>query len=270
MADKPDWLEAAQHYRLAFRSIASSTNERTGIFGLLPPGELLGHSAVCEREPARVCGWSRQLVAAVANTFPFDWSLRVRASANISLFILNACPFPELSSEQDIFLSHSALRLTCNHEGYAPLWTEQVGEAWRESRGRYDWPVLQGDEDRWAVRAAIDAVVAQAYGLNREQYAHVLSTFSHRSYPKAPDLCLAMFDELSTLGLEAFTRKHDPYWDIPLNENLPKPVIDIPGLEDLDSASQSTSSSGRGSKGKKGTRGKLLFPAGNGPLFGGK
>jgi hypothetical protein len=93
---------------------------------------------------------------------------------------------------------------------------------------RPTWPVLAGDDERWAVRAAIDAVVADAYGLSREQYAHVLSTFSHASYRKAPELCLARFDELKTLGLEKFTRKHDPYWDIPLNENLPQPVIDLP------------------------------------------
>ena len=48
------------------------------------------------------------------------------------------------------------------------------------------------------------------------------------SYRKAPELCLARFDELKGLGLEKFTRKYDPYWDIPLNENLPKPVIDLP------------------------------------------
>jgi hypothetical protein len=33
-------------------------------------------------------------------------------------------------------------------------------------------------------RGAIDTVVADAYGLTREQYAHVLASFSHRSYPK--------------------------------------------------------------------------------------
>ena len=124
---------------------------------------------------------------------------------------------------------HWALRLTCNHSGYAPLWREQVGEAWREEgKPPMTWPVLAGDDERWAVRAAIDAVVADAYGLSRDQYAHVLSTFSHASYRKAPELCLARFDELKQLGLEKFTRKHDPYWDIPLNENLPQPVIDLP------------------------------------------
>jgi hypothetical protein len=80
------------------------------------------------------------------------------------------------------------------------------------------------------VRAAIDAVVAQAYGLSRDQYAHVLATFSHKSYPRTPELCLARFDELAELGLEAFTKKWDPYWDVPLNENLPEPVIELPGI----------------------------------------
>lgn len=56
----------------------------------------------------------------------------------------------------------------------------------------------------------IDAVVAEAYGLSRDQYVHVLASFSHKSYPKAPASCLAAFDELASLGLEAFTRKHDP------------------------------------------------------------
>jgi hypothetical protein len=75
---------------------------------------------------------------------------------------------------------------------------------------------------------ALRAAVADAYGLTRDQYAHLLSTFSHAGYPKAPELCLAKFDELRAIGLDAFTKKYDPYWDIPLNENLPQPVIDIP------------------------------------------
>jgi hypothetical protein len=132
------------------------------------------------------------------------------------------------NSPIDACLTHSALRLTCNHAGYAPLWREQLGDVWREPKPPFTWPVLDGDDERWAVRAAIDAVVADAYGLSREQYAHVLSTFSHRSYPGASELCLARFDELKAIGLQAFTRKYDPYWDIPLNETLPEPVIDLP------------------------------------------
>jgi hypothetical protein len=103
-----------------------------------------------------------------------------------------------------------------------------LGAAWREAGTAFTWPVLSGDDARWAVRAAIDAVVAHAYGLTRDQYAHVLSTFSHSSYKDAPRQCLTAFDELQSLGLAAFTQKHDPYWNLPLNENLPQLVIDLP------------------------------------------
>jgi hypothetical protein len=73
-----------------------------------------------------------------------------------------------------------------------------------------------------------DSLVAHAYGLTRDQYAHVLSTFSHSTYQDARRQCLAAFDELQQIGLEPFTQKHDPYWNLPLNENLPQPVIDLP------------------------------------------
>jgi hypothetical protein len=129
------------------------------------------------------------------------------------------------------FINHSSLRLTCQHGGYSQLWHEQLGEVWRESKPAFTWPVLATDDDRWEVRSAIDAVVADAYGLDRNQYAHILSAFGHKSYPKAPELCLAKFDELKQLGLDVFTRKYDPYHDIPLNESLPQPVIELPGLD---------------------------------------
>jgi hypothetical protein len=51
---------------------------------------------------------------------------------------------------------------------------------------------------------------------------------SHSSYSKAPALCLAAFDELKAIGLDAFIKKHDPYWDIPLVMTLPNPVLDLP------------------------------------------
>jgi hypothetical protein len=30
------------------------------------------------------------------------------------------------------------------------------------------------------------------------------------------------------MGHDAFAKNHDPYYDIPLNDELPKPVIDLP------------------------------------------
>ena len=231
IADKPGWLIPAQHYRLAFRDIARSTDERTGIFCILPPGIVCGNKAPCERHPSERPSWHALVFLAIANSFAFDFALRMKVQATVNLFILNGCPMPHVATEAQVILAHAALRLSCNHAGYSSLWKEQLGGIWREEAPQETWPVLGGKEDCWSIRAAVDALVADAYGLSRQQYEHLLSSFSHASYPKAPFLCLDAFDELQEVGIESFTKKYDPYWDIPLNDNLPHPVIDlaIPG-----------------------------------------
>jgi hypothetical protein len=226
---RSDVLTLAGHYRLAFRDIARSTDERTGIFTLIPPGSVCGNTAPCERTPSFRRISTCLQVLAVFDSYSFDWALRQKSAAHVNLFILHGCPFPNKirDAPRGGFLAHAALRLTCNHAGYAPMWREQLKDAWREPTPPHTWPVLDGDDARWQVRAAIDAVVADAYGLTRAQYEHLLSSFTHRSYPAAPGLCLAAFDELRALGLDAFTRKHDPYADIPEVDTLPEPVLDL-------------------------------------------
>lgn len=231
IADRPGWRRAARFFRLAFRDIASATNERTGIFAMLPPGVLCGNKAPCEREPFARPDHAALALLAIANSFPFDHVLRYRVQATVNLFLLDACPVPPAAFTPpcSLFLAHAALRLSCNHEGYLPLWQGQLGPGtWRERTTVYTWPVLADDGARWAARAAVDAVVANTYGLCRDEYAHVLSSFHHRSHPGAPGACLAAFDELASIGLAAFVERHDPYFDVPPVETLPRPVIDLP------------------------------------------
>jgi hypothetical protein len=230
LSDKPNWTRASRFYRLQFREVTRATDERTCYAVIEPPGCLNSYTATNER-----CPWQREnsealTVSSVLNAFSFDWSCRQFVQIHLTLNILQNLPFPNLRVVGG-FLAHSALRLTCNHAGYAALWKDQLGEEWREVRPQHSWPVLPDDRSRWDLRAAIDAAVANAYGLARPQYEHVLSTFSHRSYPDAPALCLDKFDEFAAIGAAAFTRKYDPYWDIPLVESLPKPVIELPGFE---------------------------------------
>jgi len=137
------------------------------------------------------------------------------------------------------FLVHASTRLECVSPAHSDLWTDQLGDNWREATNPFSWPVLHSDEDRWAVRSAIDSLIAHCYGLKRGEYEDLLSSFAHRGYPKAPYQCLESFDELQDIGIEAFAKKYDPYWDIPLNENLPQPVLDleIPGQTGLVQAS---------------------------------
>lgn len=240
LADKPAILELTRYYRAAYRITARATDERTSIYTILCPGTTATNKLPIEGTPTQRPNSLAIGAIAVCNSFVFDWCLRLRVgSKDVSKFIVNVTPMSEVAAKS-ILCVHSALRLTCNHSGYAPLWREQLADAWREPNlDPFTFPILATPDDRWSLRAVIDAVVAQAYGLDRTQYAHILSTFSHKSYLQAPHLCLDRFDELLSIGLESFTQKYDPYYDIPLNESLPKPVIDLPIPETISPQQQS-------------------------------
>jgi hypothetical protein len=220
----------AGYYRLVIRRHVGSThtNERSVTPCVLSPGFLANDQLLLEGAPWSRPNFKALWLAGVLSSFVVDWHARRLVGTVMSLTILSQIPSPPVEADQCRFLTHAVLRTVAGDSGYACLWHEELGEVWREPKPRFTWPVLATDDERWQVRAAIDAVVADAYGLNREQYAHVLSTFSHKSYPQAPALCLAKFDELKRIGLDAFTKKYDPYWDIPLNESLPKSVIELP------------------------------------------
>jgi hypothetical protein len=228
LRDRPRWLTLPRYYRLVYRAIAASGNERTGIAAILPPGTVNTRKAASDVTAPSHAVWRSLWFAALFNSYTLDFVLRAMVQTDVGLFIVKRLSAPTTGDAVDRFFAHTALRLSANHAGYEPLWREQLGESWREAGPGGTWPALDGDAARWAVRAAVDAVVAAAYGLTREQYAHVLTTFSHTSFREAPRLCLAAFDELQRDGLEAFTRRHDPYYDIPLNEALPQPVIELP------------------------------------------
>jgi hypothetical protein len=175
---KPSIAEASGLHRLVFRDIARSNDERTMIACIAPKNVVFGHTATVEKAP-----WARDIqdaliLCALFNSFPFDWLVRLKAATHLSLYLLDAIPVPSFSDAERRFLAQGVRHLSCHHAGYADL-----------ARGTRCDPLPH-------LRVRIDAVVARAYGLNREQYSHVLRGFSHRSHPDAPAQCLAAFDRL--------------------------------------------------------------------------
>ncbi|MHA1290014.1 MAG: Eco57I restriction-modification methylase domain-containing protein, partial [Candidatus Thorarchaeota archaeon] len=251
------WKKSVQFYRFAFRMKAASTNERTMIAVLITPGFVCEQTLAVETKPYKRPNSIALAVLALSNAFHFDYEVRQRVTTSLSNYLIAPIPLPSLD-KVITFLSHSALRLTCNHYGYESLWIEQLGDHWREKSGQVpEWPVISNPDQRMVLRSSIDAIVADAYGLTKNQYEYVLSSFSHTSYPDAPNLCLSKFDELKKTGIENFCKKYDPYWDIPLNENMPKSVIDLPIPGDIDESLNGELALGMPSgKKKKARRGK--------------
>jgi hypothetical protein len=178
---------------------------------MAPPGVVFGHTATVEKSP-----WSRThadalLLCALFNSFTFDWLVRQKAAAHLSLYLLEALPVPSFSEMARPFLVHGALRLSRNHLSLCHLRLEQ----------------LAGDPSEpppATLRAQVDAVVADAYGLSLADYQHVLASFSHRSHPEAASSCLAELTALRTEGLDPYSRRRDPFWHIPLVTTRALPV----------------------------------------------
>ena len=204
-------VPATRHYRLVFRDIARSNDERTMIACIAPAGVVFGHTATVERAPWARANAEALVLCALFNSFAFDWLVRQKAATHLSLYILDALPVPRFSEVAQRFLAHGALRLSCSHAGYDALWREQVG-------GR------RVATARQALRAQIDAVVADAYGLDRDGYARVLGSFSHRSDPEAAAACLEAFATVGVEGVEAFCRRRDPYQHVALVTAMAEPA----------------------------------------------
>ena len=83
-------------------------------------------------------------------------------------------------------------------------------------------PALAGPAERLHARAALDAVVAHAWGFPRDGYAVVLEV--GRAPSALAACCLAAYDDLADGGLEAFARTQDPLDGIPLVTSLPSPA----------------------------------------------
>jgi hypothetical protein len=186
LAARPLVAEAVRHFRLAFRDIARSNDERSAIATILPPGVVLGHTATVEKTPGARPLRLALALCAVFNAFPFDWLVRQKTATHLSLYLLDGLPMPTLTEATLAALADTTAALCANDPRFVPL----VGD-------RAAWPAVHTIAERQRLRAEADARVAHAYALTRAEYAHVLATFSHASWHDAPSACLAAYDRIA-------------------------------------------------------------------------
>ncbi|MCS7070560.1 MAG: hypothetical protein NZM00_03585, partial [Anaerolinea sp.] len=161
--------------RLAFREIAASTNERTLIAAVLPPGSFANHKTFLvetrnpDNDPAVML-----YLCSLFNSFTLDYLIRQKISTSLSFFYMKSLPVPRLTAGDPRFdaLVARAARLVCTTEAFAPLWEAVTGTAWTPAAG------VRDPEGRAALKDAIDGIVARhVYGLTRDEFAHVLTAF---------------------------------------------------------------------------------------------
>ena len=158
-----------QDVRLAYRAIARSTDSRTVIASLLPPNVFYGHSLSATKGGIN----RRELLYLVAifNSVVFDFALRQRVAANLTMFYIYQMPVPRITEHDAAFapiVSRSA-RLICTTHEFDDLARDAGLTGYQEG--------ATGPAERAKLRAELDGLVAHLYGLTENEFAHALSTF---------------------------------------------------------------------------------------------
>ena len=163
-----------QTYRLGFRSVSSSTNERSLISSLIPKLVFCGNSlsiSECEQNNFQENEAFKIFIVAVLNSFLIDWMLRQKVSQNLNFFYIYQLPIPRLKEGDRYFeeIVENAAKLICVSEEFDEL-AKEVGI------GSHKNGVTE-ETERAKIRAKLDAIVAHLYELNEIEFQHILSTF---------------------------------------------------------------------------------------------
>ena len=156
-----------QKHRFAYRSIASSTNERSMICTIIPPsftGNSLNISESLDHPIQLFC-------TGILNSFSVDWILRQKVSANINMFYVYQLPVPRYSAADTSFapIVERAAKLICTTSEFDDL-AREVGL--RDHRDGVTDP-----KERARLRAELDGMIAHLYGMTEEEFAYILTTF---------------------------------------------------------------------------------------------
>ena len=160
--------------RLAFRGVASATNIRTMISCILPP-----HRFFSDTSQLVLVHYNNNLLlnnehnkkilylAAIFNSMVFDYLIRLKSNTRMNFFIVNAIAIPQDTRSN---LARKIVELSAT----LTIQNEDFVEMAKSLQFKVKKLSLQ---QRIKTVAEIDALVAHHYGLERNQYEYILSTF---------------------------------------------------------------------------------------------
>lgn len=173
--------------RIGFRDIARGTDARTFIAAVVPLTCGAGNTI-----PVLHLKGIRELpLLALLNSFVADSVVRLRAGAHVNWLQAAALRLPrnmEISDTTRRMLTEWTIRLSCT--------TPELADYWNEVFPDNPWTYASAERDPWKraeLRAEIDAIVAELYGLSVAEYARILTGFPllDRDQPPLPGDCFA-------------------------------------------------------------------------------
>ena len=147
-------LDRSKKVRAGYCDIAGQTNERAMMSAIIPDGVICGNKVPTVIFP-NASEDILYLWIGVTNSFVFDWMIRRIISTTVNYFLLLSIPMPKLDINSD----------------EAQKIIEDVKKLSRMGDEYYKQETMQD------LRAEIDLLVAQAYGLNFRDIETVLTDF---------------------------------------------------------------------------------------------
>ncbi|HEY7191668.1 MAG TPA: N-6 DNA methylase [Vicinamibacterales bacterium] len=135
--------------RLAYRDVASATNRLTLIAAIIPARAVTTHTLFCLK--TRLPLADQQVLCALLNSFVANYLVRMRVNTHVTVALVSKLFVPLVREGHPLF---EALRSR----------SEQLTRA--------SMPVEEASE-----YAELQALAACAYGLTREEFSHIVSTF---------------------------------------------------------------------------------------------
>ena len=126
------------HYRVGFRNVGASTNERTLICGMIPPSY---HGNSIQSVTPRYQEWNgpnnRQAIWAtsILSSICIDYLIRKKVSMNINFFYIESLPIPRENIQkliEEAIIARST-RLLCANSMFRDLWTDVFNSEWQLS-----------------------------------------------------------------------------------------------------------------------------------------
>ncbi len=165
--------------RVGFCDVTGATNERTTLAALIPL------TSACGNKVPTLSLQDAGVLCALLNSFIWDALIRMRVSTTMNYIYLRQIPVPSRSS---FALYEATLRklvagLSCT--------TPELADVWDAVYPKDPWNYASAERDLWKrgeMRAELDAIIADLYGLSVEEYANVLTTFPllDRDQPALP------------------------------------------------------------------------------------
>ena len=186
-------------YRIVIRKIASNTNERTLISSVIPKGSFVGNSlsvnfpffnTQTNSNSNKYTFKDLLIITSLLNSLMLDYSLRLIMTTNINLFFLYQLRMPRLTDLDPQFMPivSRAARLICTTPEFDEL-AREVGLGSHKNG-------VTDPAERAKLRSELDGLVAHLYGVTREEFQHILSTFPIVAQ-EVRDAALCAYDDVA-------------------------------------------------------------------------